>query len=149
MIVKDYKVSYAPFSATVPTTEFKGLTDCIRKLPNFFPDPENVDNSLVTNHTKTSEPGVSGGEALAFTAKVTEAMLDAHAEMVIEQEDSAKGYFWMKIEYPNRGKQVIFPAKTVQYLPTPEGELGTLDEITWNFYAQADIDETDITPAQG
>lgn len=146
MITKGYKVKWAPFSEAAPTT-WEALENCIRKLPNFFPDPENVDNSVVTNTMKTSEPGVSGGEALAFTVAVIREFLEAHAEMVTEQEDDQKGFFWMEVEFPNRGTKVTFKAKTVTNLPTPENELGSLDEITWNVYPQGDIAESKIVSA--
>lgn len=143
MITQGYKVKWAPYAASAPS-EWQMLENCIRNLPNFFPDPETVDNSVVTNTMKTSEPGVSGGEALAFTVAVTKAFLDAHADMVTEQEDDAKGSFWMEVEFPNRGTKVTFQAKTVTNLPTPENELGSLDEITWNVYPQGDIVESKI-----
>lgn len=146
MITKGYRVKWAPFSATAPTT-WEALENCIRKLPNFFPDPESVDNSVVTNTMKTSEPGVSGGEALAFTVAVIREFLEAHAEMVTEQADDKKGFFWMEVEFPNRGTKVTFKAKTVTNLPTPENELGSLDEITWNVYPQGDIAESKIVSA--
>lgn len=146
MIVKEFVVQYAPFSAEEPAlpAEWKDLKDCIRKCPNFFPDPENVDNSVVTNSMKTSEPGVSGGEAFAFTVKVTDEFLDAHAEMVTEQTAKEKGSFWLRVKFPERGTMVTYKAKTVTHLPTPEGELGSLDEITWNTYAQGDVAEAVI-----
>lgn len=137
-IIKGYKVKYAPYAAEKPTTGWIELTRCIRSLPNFFPDPEVVDTTTVDNEVKTSIPGLTGGEAFGFTVAVNKAFLTAHAAMVTDQIDDLKGSFWLEIEMTNRGEKITFPATTVIQLPTPEGEAGTLDEITWNVYMQGD-----------
>lgn len=137
-IIKSYKVSYAPFAAEVPTTGFIPLTNCIRSLPNFFPDPDEVDTTTIDKSVKTSIPGLSGGKAFPFKVAVDAAFLTAHAAMAADQTGVDKGSFWLQIEMTNRGKMITFPATTVLQLPTPEGEAGALDEITWNVYMQGD-----------
>jgi len=137
-IIKKYKVSYAPFAAEAPTTGFIELKDCIKSLPNFFPDPDEVDTTTVDKSVKTSIPGLSGGKAYAFKTLVNAAFLTAHEAMIADQTAVAKGSFWLQVEMPNRGKMITFPATTVTQIPTPEGEAGALDEITWNVYMQDD-----------
>lgn len=139
-VIKDYVVEYAPFSAAAPTesTEWVSILDSIRSVPNLFPAPDSVDCSVVTSSRGKSIPGVAKGDAYTFKVAPDLAFLEAHATMVTEQLDAAKGYFWMRVTYPNRGYTVTFKAKTVDELPTPEGELGALDEVDWPVYPQAD-----------
>jgi len=137
-IIKSYKVSYAPYAAIAPTTGFLPLTNCIKSLPNFFPDPDDVDTSVVTNEGATSMAGIEKAAAFDFKVLVDADFLTAHTAMVTDQSDSAKGFFWMQIELTNRKQSITFKATTVKYLPTPEGELGALDSITWKVYKQAD-----------
>jgi len=137
-IIKGYKVSYAPFAAAAPTTGFVELKDCIKSLPNFFPDPDEVDTTTIDKTVKTSIAGLSGGKAYPFKVNVDDAFLTAHAAMVADQTGTDKGSFWLQVEMTNRKKMITFPATTVLQLPTPEGEAGALDEITWNVYMQGD-----------
>ena len=137
-IIKSYKVKWAPFAAEIPTTGFTELKDCIKSLPNFFPDPDEVDTTTIDKSVKTSIPGLSGGKAYPFKVLVDAAFLTAHAAMVTDQIAAAKGSFWIQVEMTNRGKMITFPATTVTQLPTPEGEAGAIDEITWNVYMQDD-----------
>lgn len=143
-IIKKYKVSWAPFSDTKPTT-FTELKNCIRNLPNFFPDPETLDTSTVDNETPTSIPAAAAGEAYAFTVAPNMDFLDAHKSMVTDQLDDAKGTFWLEVQMTNRKQKLTGQFRTVEYLPTPEGAFGELDEITWNVYAASDISIEPIT----
>lgn len=137
-VIKNYKVAYAPYAATAPTTGFVELKDCIRSIPNLFPTPDAVDCSVVTNSRPSSVPGVPKAEAYTFKVAPNAAFLTAHTAMVTDQNNAAKGYFWMQITYPQRGYTVTFPAKTVDELATPSGALGALDEVDWPVYPQAD-----------
>lgn len=143
-LIKGYHVRWAPYSSSKPTT-WTELSNCIRALPNFFPDPDTVDTTTVDNVTPTSIPGMSAGEAYGFTVAPNKEFLDAHAEMVTEQLDDSKGSFWMQIDMTNRGQRIEGQFTTVEYLPTPEGNAGELDEITWNVYASSDLSVTPIT----
>jgi hypothetical protein len=143
-IIKGYKVSYAPYAASAPITGFIELKNCVKSLPNFFPDPDEVDTTTIDKTVKTSIPGLSGGKAYPFKVDVDKDFLTAHAAMVADQIMTEKGSFWLQIEMTNRGKMITFPATTVLQLPTPEGEAGALDEITWNVYMQDDPDVADI-----
>jgi hypothetical protein len=136
-VIKDFVVEYADFSATLPTTWTK-IEDAIRSIPNLFPAPDAVDCSVVTNSRATSIPGVAKAEAYTFKVAPDLPFLTAHTSMVSDQNDAAKGYFWMRVTYPKRGYTVSFKAKTVDELPTPSGELGALDEVDWPVYPQAD-----------
>lgn len=147
-IIKGYKVSYAAYSATKPTSDWIELANCIRSLPNFFTDPEAVDTTCIDNTVKTSVPGLSGGAAYAFKVAVNKEFLTAHAAMVADQTADAKGSFWIQVELTNRGKKLTFPATTVLQLPTPEGAAGALDEITWNVYMNGNPEIEDITAPQ-
>jgi hypothetical protein len=144
-IIQSYKVAYAPYAAEVPTTGFIELKDCIKSLPNFFPDPDDVDTSVVTNKGATSIPGIEKAAAFDFKVLVDLDFLTAHTSMVSDQSDSAKGYFWMQITLTNRKQVITFPATTVTYLPSPEGELGAVDSITWKVYKYADAEITALT----
>lgn len=147
-IIKGYKICYAPYAASAPEAageEWVELKNCIRNLPNFFPDPDTIDTSTVDNLTPTSIPGWSAGEAFGFTVAPTEGFLTAHKAMVTDQKDDMKGYFWMKVEITNRKQRLIFKATTVENIPTPEGAAGDLDEVTWNVYAADNITTSDIT----
>lgn len=147
-IIKGYKICYAPYAASAPeaaATEWVELKNCIRSMPNFFPDPDTIDTSTVDNLTPTSIPGWSAGEPYGFTVAPTEGFLAAHKAMVQDQKDDSKGFFWMKIEMTNRKQRIIGAFTTVEYLPTPEGSAGDLDEITWNVYAAKDMALSDIT----
>lgn len=137
-IIKGYKISYAPHSASTPTTwtELKG---CVRSLPNFFPEPDTQDTTTVDMTMKTSIEGLSGGESYNFTIAPNEEFLTAHTAMVTDQHDSKKGYFWMKVELTNRKQQITGKFTTVTYLPTPEGSAGDLDEVDVPFYAYEDL----------
>lgn len=142
-IIKSYIVEWAEFSATEPTEDpptWKPLNHCIRNLPNFFPDPETVDATCVTDANKTTLPGLPGGEAYAFTVAPDAEFLAAHELMVTEQTTAEKGSFWLRVKMPNRGQYVVGRFTTVEYLPTPEGAAGELDEVTWNVYPASDID---------
>ena len=146
-IIKGYVVEWSEFAATEPQDGAKTwhkLDHCIRNMPNFFPDPENVDTTCITDKTKTSIPGMTGGEAYAFTVAVSPEFLEAHASMVEEQNTPAKGSFWLRVKMPNRGQYVVGQFTTVDYLPTPEGAAGELDEVTWNVYPFSDIEVKDI-----
>lgn len=145
-IIKGYKVKYAPFSATKPT-EWTELTDCVRTMPNFFTDPEAVATTCIDHMQKHSVPGMTGGEAYGFKVAINKVFLEAHKTMVENQEGADKGSFWLEVEMTNRGQKVTGQFTTVKYLPTPEGEAGALDEITWNVYPVSDIELSDITPA--
>lgn len=145
-IIKGYHISWAPYSASAPTEEsaWTELKNCIRSMPNFFPDPDTVDTSTVDNLTPTSIPGWTAGEAYSFTVAPTYPFFQAHMQMVEEQSDSAKGYFWLRIDLTNRGQRLEGKFTTVDYLPTPEGNAGDLDEISWNVYSQSDLIPTEI-----
>lgn len=138
-IIKEYVIEWAPYSATKPTTWNK-LRHCIRNLPNFFPDPDTLDTSTVDNKTPTSIPAASAGEAFGFTVAPNDEFLEAHTSMVADQLDDSKGPFWLRIQLTNRKQQVTGQFTTVEYLPTPEGAFGELDEITWNVYAASDLE---------
>lgn len=141
-IIKQYVVEWSEYSDTEPTDEaatWHKLEDCIRNLPNFFPDPESVDSTCVTNKNKTSIPGLTGGEVYAFTVAPDTAFLAAHESMIEEQTAEEKGSFWLRVKMPNRGQYVVGQFTTVEYLPTPEGSAGELDEVTWNVYPASDI----------
>lgn len=142
-IIKEYVIEWAPYSATTPSS-WTALEHCVRNLPNFFPDPETVDTSTVDNKTPTSIPAASAGEAYAFTVAPNKEFLDAHAAMVSDQLDDSKGSFWLRIKLTNRGQYVTGQFRTVEYLPTPEGAFGELDEITWNVYAASDLTVTPV-----
>lgn len=149
-LIKEYVVEWSEFSATEPTDSedtWHKLDGCIRNLPNFFPDPDTVDTTCVTDKNSTSIPGMPGGEVYAFTVAVNTAFLDAHASMVEEQTTEAKGSFWLRVKMPSRGKYVVGQFTTVENLPTPEGAAGELDEITWNVYPAGEIETKDISPA--
>lgn len=145
-VVKNYKVEYAPFAASAPTTTgWTALDNCIRSIPNLFPVPDAVDCSVVTNSRPSSVPGVPKSEAYTFKVAPDAAFLTAHTAMVSDQNDAAKGYFWMRITFPQRGYTVTFKAKTVDELATPSGSLGALDEIDWPVYPQNDPDKEPIS----
>lgn len=137
-LIKGYKVEYAPYSASAPTT-WTELTACIRNLPNFFPEPDTVDVTTVDMNNQASMPGLPGGESYGFTVAINNAFLTAHTAMVTDQNDGEKGFFWMRVQLTNRGQQIIGKFKTVDFLPTPEGAAGDLDEITWPVYPQGDL----------
>jgi hypothetical protein len=138
-VIKAFVVEYAPYAATAPTTTgWVKIENAIRSVPNLFPAPDAVDTSVVTNSRATSVPGVAKAEAYGFKVAPDAAFLTAHTAMVTDQSDAAKGFFWMRVTYPARGYTVTFKAKTVDELPTPDGELGKLDEIDWPVYPQAD-----------
>lgn len=143
-IVKAYVIEWAPYSPTVPTTWSK-LERCIRNLPNLFPDPETIDTSTVDNKTPTSIPAAATGDALGFTVAPNAEFLAAHAAMVSDMLDDAKGSFWMRITLTNRKQQITGQFTTVEYLPTPEAGFGDLDEITWNVYAASDLTVTAVS----
>lgn len=136
-VIKSFIVEHAPFSETAPTTWTK-IENAIRSIPNLFPTPDAVDCSVVTNDRSTSVPGVAKAEAYTFKVAPDTEFLTAHTSMVSDQNDSAKGFFWMRVTYPQRGYTVTFKAKTVDELATPSGELGALDEIDWPVYPQGD-----------
>jgi hypothetical protein len=136
-VIKSYVVEYAEFSVTAPT-EWTKIDNAIRSIPNLFPTPDAVDVSVVTNSRATSIPGVAKAEAYTFKVVPDAAFLTAHTAMVTDQNDSAKGYFWMRITFPQRGYTVTFKAKTVDFLATPSGELGAADEVDWPVYPQND-----------
>ena len=136
-VIKSFIVEYADYSAAAPTSWTK-IDNAIRSIPNLFPAPDAVDCSVVTNSRATSVPGVAKAEAYTFKVAPDLTFLAAHTSMVTDQNDPAKGYFWMRVTYPERGYTVAFKAKTVDQLPTPSGELGALDEVDWPVYPQAD-----------
>jgi len=137
-IIKGYKVEHAPHSATAPT-EWAELKGCIRNLPNFFPESDTVDTSTVDTNNATSIPGLPGGESYPFTVAVNNEFLTAHTAMVADQNDDEKGFFWLKVTLTNRGQTITGKFRTVDFLPTPEGAAGDLDEITWPVYPQGDL----------
>lgn len=143
-IIKGYKVSWASYSVTKPTT-WTELKSCIRNLPNFFPDPDTQDTSTVDNITPTSIPAASAGEAFGFTVAPNFEFLDAHEAMVTDQLDDSKGSFWLEIQLTNRKQKITGQFRTVEFLPTPEGAFGELDEITWNVYPASDLIVEPIT----
>ncbi len=143
-IIREYAIEWAPYSATEPTTWNK-LERCIRNLPNFFPDPETIDTSTVDNKTPTSIPAAASGEAYGFTVAPNKEFLDAHESMITDQLDDTKGSFWLRVKLTNRGQYVTGQFRTVEYLPTPEGAFGELDEITWNVYAASDLSVTPVS----
>lgn len=146
-IIKGYKIAYAPHAEIAPEAgagEWVELKNCIRSMPNFFPDPDTIDTSTVDNLTPTSIPGWSAGEAFGFTVAPTEGFLAGHKAMVADQKNDTKGYFWLKVEMTNRKQRIIGKFTTVEYLPTPEGSAGDLDEITWNVYAADNLKLEDI-----
>lgn len=136
-VIKNEIVEYAPYSASAPTAWTK-IENAIRSVPNLYPVPDAVDCSVVTNSRPSSVPGVPKAEAYTFKVAPDAAFLTAHTAMVTDQNDTAKGYFWMRVTYPGRGYTVAFKAKTVDELATPSGELGALDEVDWPVYPQAD-----------
>ena len=148
-VIKNYKVEYAPYAEAAPTTGFVELKDCIRSIPNLFPTPDAVDTSSVTNGRGTSIPGVAKAEAFTFKVAPDTAFLTAHTAMVTDQNDSTKGFFWMRVTFPQRGYTVTFPAKTVDELATPSGELGALDEVDWPVYPQEDPVKAAIASGSG
>jgi hypothetical protein len=137
-IIKDYIVEWAPYSATPPTTGWNELKHSIRSMPNVFPDPDTVDVTTIDMSSRATIPGMSGGDALGFTVAVNLEFLTAHEEMFTEQIDPLKGYFWIRITMTNRRQRISIPATTVENLPTPEGEAGSVDEVTWNVYTHHD-----------
>ncbi|WP_312694117.1 hypothetical protein [Caproiciproducens sp.] len=138
-VIKSFVVEYAPYAATAPTTTgWVKIENAVRSIPNLFPTPEVVDTSVVTNSRSSSIPGVAKAEAYTFKVAPDAAFLTAHTAMVTDQNAAAKGSFWMRVTYPKRGYTVTFPAKTVDELATPSGELGALDEVDWPVYPQAD-----------
>lgn len=138
-VIKDLVVEYAPYAATMPTTTgWVAIANAISSVPNLFPTPEVVDCSVVTNARSSSIPGVAKAEAYTFKVAPDAAFLTAHTAMVTDQNDASKGSFWMRVTYPKRGYTVTFPAKTVDELATPSGNLGALDEVDWPVYPQAD-----------
>lgn len=149
-VIKSFIVEYAPFAATAPTTSgWTKIDNAIRSIPNLFPTPDAVDCSVVTNSRPSSVPGVPKAEAYTFKVAPDAAFLTAHAAMVTDQNDSAKGYFWLRITYPARGYTVTFKAKTVDELATPSGALGALDEVDWPVYPQADPAKAAIPAPSG
>lgn len=134
-IIRDEIIEYSPYSATAPTTWTK-LEHSIRQVPNLFPTPDVVDCSVVTDHNASSIPGIEKAEAFTFKVAPDAAFLTAHTAMITDQTDTAKGYFWMRVTYPERGYMVIFKATTVEELATPSGNQGALDEIDWPVYSQ-------------
>lgn len=150
-IIKSYVVEWSEYAATEPqdgADTWHKMEHCIRNLPNFFPDPDTVDSTCVTDANKTSLPGLPGGEAYAFTVAPDDDFLTAHEAMVEEQIAEEKGSFWLRVKMPNRGQYVVGQFTTVEYLPTPEGAAGELDEVTWNVYPASDILVKPI-PSQG
>ena len=145
-VIKEYVIEWAPFSESEPTA-WNQLRHCIRNMPNFFPDPEAQDASTVDNQTPTSIPAASAGEAMAFTVAPNREFLDAHAQMVTEQLDDSKGSFWLRVKITNRSQYVTGQFTTVEYLPTPEGAFGELDEVTWNVYPASDLTVTAVPSA--
>ena len=47
----------------------------------------------------------------------------------------------------NRSQYVTGQFTTVEYLPTPEGAFGELDEVTWNVYPASDLTVTAVPSA--
>lgn len=141
--VHGWKVSYATYSQTAPTT-WKELKDCVRNVPNLFGEPDNIDCSTVDNNTPRSIPGPPSAESYAFTILPTANFLTAHKEMVTDQNDDAKGSFWLRVDFATSNRRVQFQAKTANFLPTSDGSFGDLEEIEVPFYAQSDME--DISP---
>jgi hypothetical protein len=138
-VIKSFIVEYAPFSADAPeSTAWKKIEHAIRSIPNLFPTPDAVDCSVVTDDRASSIPGVEKAEALTFKVAPDAAFLTAHTEMVTDQNDPDKGYFWMRVTYPKRGYTVTFKATTADELATPDGSQGALDEVDWPVYPQGE-----------
>lgn len=147
-IIKGYHISYAPYSATEPEDgAWIEIKNTIRALPNFFPDPDTIDTSTVDNTMPTSIAGWSSGEAYGFTVAPTTQFMAALKAMISDQQDDEKGYFWLRVDITNRNQRLTGKFTTVDYLPTPEGNAGDLDEVTWNVYAVEDLKSTDIPSA--
>lgn len=146
-IIRGYHIRWAPYSESKPTTGWTEMVHKIRALPDMFPEPETIDVSTVDNLTPTSIPGPPAGDAYSFTVAPDPEFLTMHRAMYTDQIDTDKGYFWMQIDITNRDQRLEFPARTTQYLSTPDGNFGDLDEVSWLVYPAGDVVETVPIPA--
>jgi hypothetical protein len=139
-IIKAYKVYYAPYATTEPafnSTSWIEVPNTFKSLPNFFPAGESIDISSIDGYSKKStENEVGGADEYVCPVYFTSALELMHFQMHEDKIDPTKGYTWIKIEYPNRGKYLVGKFTSVRDLPTPEGELGNVDEIDFTIYSQ-------------
>lgn len=143
--ISRYIFEVAPFSEDTPTSGWKPLKNTIRNMQNLFPAGDDIDISTIDLETGAIMAGPSMPVAYAFPVIWNKTLDEVHAQMVEDQEDPDKGYSWIRITNPKRGKIYTFQATVDKFLPESDGAFGDVDEVEFNVYKRNDIETTSTT----
>lgn len=155
-ILKELVIEYADGTTTNTPPEdsggdtWKKLSDCIYKLPNFFPEAEKVAFSPLDRAQAGNLMGALPAVDGTLGVYPTDGFVEAYIAMIKSQRDSEKGNcFWFRVTYPDMNRKVSGRMNIQDHLPTSEDELGSLHQIELpitNVDAMIDSVDEKITP---
>lgn len=112
-------------------TDFTGsveIQECVNKMPQFFPDRENIEYKVLASKQSRNLLGARASIDGTVSAYYEKMLYDAHVQMLEWQTDEdGAGCFWLIWYIESEERTVAVRCKVDDKIKTPEDEAGALN----------------------